>query len=183
MYTDLASLYERAGQIKGKKGTITQMPILTMPDEDITHPIPDLTGYITEGQLVLSRELHNKHIYPNMNVLPSLSRLMNQGIGPAKTREDHAGLASQLYAAYAEGGDLRNLVVVVGEDALTERDKKYLRFAEAFEKGFVTQGRYENRTIEESFEIGWDLLTMIPQEELKRVKPEHASKYLKKKEK
>ncbi|MFA5246660.1 MAG: V-type ATP synthase subunit B [Candidatus Micrarchaeia archaeon] len=181
MYTDLSQIYERAGQIKGKKGTVTQMPILTMPDEDITHPIPDLTGYITEGQLVLSRELYRKNIYPNMNVLPSLSRLMNQGIGADKTREDHAGLASQLYAGYAEGMDLRNLVVVVGEDALTERDKKYLRFADAFEKRFVSQTRTENRTIEQSLDLGWDLLSMIPEEDLKRVKPEHVAKYLKKK--
>ena len=181
MYTDLASIYERAGQIKGKKGTVTQMPILTMPDEDITHPIPDLTGYITEGQLVLSRDLYRKDIYPNLNVLPSLSRLMNQGIGADKTREDHAGLASQLYAAYAEGSDLRNLVVVVGEDALTERDKKYLRFAEAFEKRFVAQSKTENRTIEDSLALGWDLLTMIPKEDLKRVKPEHLAKYYKEK--
>jgi len=181
MYTDLSQIYERAGQIKGKKGTVTQMPILTMPDEDITHPIPDLTGYITEGQLVLSRELYRKNIYPNMNVLPSLSRLMNQGIGAEKTREDHAGLASQLYAGYAEGMDLRNLVVVVGEDALTERDKKYLRFADAFEKRFVSQTRTENRTIEQSLDLGWDLLSMIPEEDLKRVKPEHVAKYLKKK--
>lgn len=180
MYTDLASIYERAGQIKGKKGTVTQMPILTMPDEDITHPIPDLTGYITEGQLVLSRDLYRKDIYPNLNVLPSLSRLQNQGIGKDKTREDHAGLASQLYAGYAEGGDLRNLVVVVGEDALTARDKKYLRFADAFEKRFVAQAKSENRTIEESLEIGWELLSMIPQEDLKRVKPEYVQKYLKK---
>ncbi len=181
MYTDLSQIYERAGQIKGKKGTVTQMPILTMPDEDITHPIPDLTGYITEGQLVLSRELYRKNIYPNMNVLPSLSRLMNQGIGADKTREDHAGLASQLYAGYAEGMDLRNLVVVVGEDALTERDKKYLRFADAFEKRFVSQTRTENRSIEQSLDLGWDLLSMIPEEDLKRVKPEHVAKYLKKK--
>ena len=182
LYTDLASIYERAGQIKGRKGTVTQMPILTMPDEDITHPIPDLTGYITEGQLVLSRDLERKGIFPNLNVLPSLSRLMNQGIGAGKTREDHAGLASQLYAAYAEGGDLRNLVVVVGEDALTERDKKFLRFADAFEKRFVSQGRTENRPLEESLSIGWELLSMIPQDELKRVKAEHVQKYLKSQE-
>jgi len=178
MYTDLSQIYERAGQIKGKKGTVTQMPILTMPDEDITHPIPDLTGYITEGQLVLSRELHNRHIYPNLNVLPSLSRLMNQGIGADKTREDHAGVASQLYAAYAEGMDLRNLVVVVGEDALTARDKKYLRFTDAFEQRFVSQSKTENRTIEDSLSLGWDLLSMIPEEDLKRVKSDHVKKYL-----
>jgi V/A-type H+-transporting ATPase subunit B len=182
MYTDLSQIYERAGQIKGKKGTVTQMPILTMPDEDITHPIPDLTGYITEGQLVLSRELHNRHIYPNLNVLPSLSRLMNQGIGAEKTREDHAGVASQLYAAYAEGMDLRNLVVVVGEDALTARDKKYLRFTDAFEQRFVSQSKTENRTIEDSLTLGWDLLSMISEEDLKRVKSDHVKKYLKRPE-
>ncbi len=180
MYTDLSSIYERAGAIKGKKGTVTQLPILSMPDEDITHPIPDLTGYITEGQIVMSRELYRKNIYPCIDVLPSLSRLMSLGIGPEKTRDDHSGLSSQLYASYAEGRDLRNLVAVVGEEALTDRDKKFLRFADAFEKRFVMQGKYENRSIEDSLELGWELLAGIPESELKRTKPEHAAKYGKK---
>ncbi len=177
MYTDFSTIYERAGAIKGKKGTVTQLPILSMPDDDITHPIPDLTGYITEGQIVLSRDLFRKNIYPCVDVLPSLSRLMSLGIGPDKTREDHGGVSSQLYASYAEGRDLRNLVAVVGEEALTERDKKFLHFADAFEKRFVTQGKYENRTIEQSLELGWELLAEIPEPELKRVKPEHVEKY------
>ncbi|MFZ5500890.1 MAG: V-type ATP synthase subunit B, partial [Candidatus Micrarchaeota archaeon] len=177
MYTDLASIYERAGRVKGKKGSITQFPILSMPDDDITHPIPDLTGYITEGQIVLSRELYRKGIYPCIDVLPSLSRLMNSGIGVGKTREDHAGIASQLYASYAEGRDLRNLVAVVGEEALTERDKKFLRFADTFEKRYITQGKYENRGIEQSLELGWELVAELPEEEVKRPKPEHKEKY------
>lgn len=177
MYSDLASIYERAGRIKGKKGTVTQLPILTMPDEDITHPIPDLTGYITEGQIVLSKELYRKNVYPCVDVLPSLSRLMNQGIGADKTREDHSGVSSQLYASYAEGRDLRNLVAVVGEEALSERDKKFLKFADNFEKRFVTQGKYENRVIEKSLDLGWELLAEIPEPELKRVKKEHLEKY------
>lgn len=177
MYTDLASIYERAGTVKGKKGTVTQLPILTMPEEDITHPIPDLTGYITEGQIVLSRELHRKNIYPNVDVLPSLSRLMNLGIGPKRTREDHAGVSSQLYASYAQGRDLRQLVAVVGEEALSEKDKKFLAFSNQFEERFVQQGKYENRTIEDSLDLAWDLLAGIPEGELKRVKPEHLEKY------
>lgn len=177
MYTDLASLYERAGTIKGKKGTVTQLPILTMPEEDITHPIPDLTGYITEGQIVLSRELHRKNIYPNVDVLPSLSRLMNLGIGAKRTREDHAGVSSQLYASYAQGRDLRQLVAVVGEEALGEKDKKFLKFANEFEQRFIQQGRNENRSIEDSLDLGWELLAGIPEDELKRVKPEHLEKY------
>ena len=177
MYTDLASIYERAGTIHGKKGTVTQIPILTMPEEDITHPIPDLTGYSTEGQIVLSRDLHRKNIYPPVDVLPSLSRLMNLGIGVGHTREDHSGVSNQLYAGYAEGRDLRNLVAVVGEEALTERDKKFLAFANEFEKRYVQQGKYENRTIEHSLDLGWELLAGIPETELKRVKPEHIEKY------
>ncbi|MBI5226850.1 V-type ATP synthase subunit B [Candidatus Micrarchaeota archaeon] len=177
MYTDLASLYERAGTIKGKKGTVTQLPILTMPEEDITHPIPDLTGYITEGQIVLSRELHRKNIYPNVDVLPSLSRLMNLGIGPKRTREDHAGVSSQLYASYAQGRDLRQLVAVVGEEALGDKDKKFLKFANEFEARFIQQGRNENRSVEDSLDLGWELLSIIPEDELKRVKPEHLEKY------
>ncbi|MFH0836164.1 MAG: V-type ATP synthase subunit B [Candidatus Micrarchaeota archaeon] len=180
LYTDLASIYERAGTIQGKKGTVTQFPILTMPEEDITHPIPDLTGYITEGQIVLSRDLHRKNIYPCIDVLPSLSRLMQLGIGAKKTREDHAGISSQLYASYAEGRDLRNLVAVVGEEALSARDKKFLQFADVFEKRYLQQGKYENRTIEESLDLGWEITASIPDEEMKRVKPEFIEKYGKK---
>ncbi len=177
MYTDLASLYERAGRISGNPGSITQIPILTMPDDDITHPIPDLTGYITEGQIVLSRDLHRRGIYPPIGVLPCLSRLMKQGIGKGMTREDHDEVSNQLYSAYAEGVDLRNLVAVVGEDALTERDRLVLRFAEAFEKEFVTQGKDEDRTIEESLTLAWKLLSILPVEDLKRIRPEYIEKY------
>jgi V/A-type H+-transporting ATPase subunit B len=177
MYTDLATIYERAGRVHGKKGSITQMPILTMPDDDITHPIPDLTGYITEGQFVLSRELHRKGVYPPVDVLPSLSRLMKGGIGKGRTREDHANVSDQLYSAYAEGRDLRDLVAVVGEEALTEKDKKYLEFADRFEREFVTQGKDEDRDIERTLDIGWDLLSLLPERELKRVKDEFIKKY------
>lgn len=177
MYTDLATIYERAGRVHGKKGSITQMPILTMPDDDKTHPIPDLTGYITEGQFVLSRELHRKGVYPPVDVLPSLSRLMKGGIGKERTREDHSNVSDQLYSGYAEGRDLRDLVAVVGEEALTDRDKKYLHFAERFEKEFVAQGKDEDRTIERTLEIGWDLLSGLPERELKRVKDEYVKKY------
>jgi V/A-type H+-transporting ATPase subunit B len=177
MYTDLATIYERAGRARGAKGTITQMPILTMPDDDITHPIPDLTGYITEGQFVLSRELHRKGIYPPVDVLPSLSRLMKGGIGPGRTREDHANVSDQLYSAYAEGRDLRDLVAVVGEEALTTKDKKFLEFADRFEREFVTQGRDEDRSIETTLDIGWELLSILPERELKRVKEEYIKKY------
>ena len=180
MYTDLASIYERAGTVKGKKGSITQLPILTMPDEDITHPIPDLTGYITEGQFVLSKDLHKRNITPPVDVLLSLSRLASLVVGK-KTREDHSGVSSQLFASYAQGRDLRNLVAVVGEDALSETDKKYLKFADEFETKFVKQGRNENRTIERSLEIAWELLTILPEQELKRIKPEHIQKYMHKK--
>ncbi len=177
MYTDLAMSYERAGRIRGRKGSITQVPILSMPDDDITHPIPDLTGYITEGQFVLSRDLHRRGIYPPVDVLPSLSRLMNQGIGKGRTREDHSGVSDQCYAAYAEGRDVRNLVAVVGEEALTERDRRFLKFADAFEKEFVVQGRDENRSIEETLDIGWRLLTILSEGELKRIDAEHIKKY------
>jgi len=177
MYTDLASSYERAGRIAGRKGSITQMPILSMPDDDITHPIPDLTGYITEGQFVLSRDLHRRGIYPPVDVLPSLSRLMNQGIGEKRTREDHSGVSDQCYAAYAEGRDVRNLVAVVGEEALTERDRRFLKFADAFEKEFVVQDRDENRSIEETLDLGWRLLTILEEGELKRIDEEHIKKY------
>lgn len=183
MYTDLATIYERAGRIKGKKGSITQIPILTMPDDDITHPIPDLTGYITEGQIVLNRGLHKKGIYPPVAVLPCLSRLMDRGIGAGRTREDHADVANQLYAAYAEGNDLRDLVAIVGEDALSERDKCYLRFADEFEKRFVSQESTEDRTIQQTLDIGWELLSLLPTSELKKIEEKHIKKYLPKKEK
>ena len=179
MYTDLAQIYERAGRIHGKNGSITQIPILTMPDDDITHPIPDLTGYITEGQIVLSRELHNKGIYPPIAVLPSLSRLMAEGIGAGRTREDHHQLSNQLYAAYAEGCDLRDLVAVVGEEALTERDKSYLEFADKFEDEFVRQTREEERTFEETFDLGWKLLSILPKGELKKIDEKYINKYYK----
>ncbi|HIE34411.1 MAG TPA: V-type ATP synthase subunit B [Candidatus Altiarchaeales archaeon] len=177
LYTDLSTIYERAGRIIGKKGSITQIPILTMPGDDITHPIPDLTGYITEGQIVLTRQLHRKGIYPPIDVLPCLSRLMNQGIGHGRTREDHSGVANQLYSAYSEGRDLRDLVAVVGEEALTERDQKFLEFAERFESEFVNQDVNENRDIEETLEIGWDLLSTLPERELKRIDPKYIEKY------
>ncbi len=179
LYTDLATIYERAGRVRGKKGSITQMPILTMPGDDITHPVPDLSGYITEGQILLDRELHHKGIYPPINVLPSLSRLMKDGVGPGKTREDHMELSNQLYAAYAEGRDLRALVAVVGQEALTERDRRYLEFAERFEREFVNQGLYENRELEQTLALGWKLLRLLPESELKRVRPELIRKYLK----
>ncbi len=179
MYTDLATIYERAGKIKGKKGSITQIPILTMPGDDITHPIPDLTGYITEGQIVLSRELHRKGIYPPIDVLPSLSRLMNSGIGKGKTREDHKQVSDQIYSLYAEGRDLRGLVAIVGEESLSERDKKVLRFAEKFEKRFVQQGRNEDRNIEQTLNIAWELLSELPESILSRISPELKKKYYK----
>ncbi|MCK9308346.1 MAG: V-type ATP synthase subunit B, partial [Methanoculleus sp.] len=177
MYTDLASIYERAGIIKGVKGSVTQIPILTMPGDDITHPIPDLTGYITEGQIVVNRELHRKGIYAPINVLPSLSRLMNLGIGKGHTREDHKKVSDQLYAAYAEGNDLRGLVAIVGKDALSERDRMFLEFADLFEDRFVRQGLYEDRSIEETLDLGWDLLATLPEEQLVRIDRELIQKY------
>ncbi len=177
MYTDLATIYERAGRIRGRKGTITQMPILTMPGDDITHPIPDLTGYITEGQIVLSRELHAKGIYPPINVLPSLSRLMKEGIGEGFTRDDHPQWNDQMYAAYAEGVDLRGLVAIVGEEALSERDRLFLKFADEFERRFVQQGRYEDRDIEYTLDLGWELLAMLPERELTKVERKFIEKY------
>lgn len=180
MYTDLANIYERAGSVLGRKGTVTQIPILTMPSDDRTHPIPDLTGYITEGQIVLARDLHRKGIYPPIDPLPSLSRLMNNGIGKGKTREDHKNLSNQLYSAYAYGKDLRNLAAVVGEDSLTEIDRKYLKFADEFERRFIKQDYYEARDIEKSLNIGWELLSILPESELKKVKPEEIQKYMKK---
>ncbi len=177
MYTDLATIYERAGRIRGRKGTITQMPILTMPGDDITHPIPDLTGYITEGQIVLSRELHAKGIYPPINVLPSLSRLMKEGIGEGMTREDHPQWNDQMYAAYAEGVDLRGLVAIVGEEALSERDRLFLKFADEFERRFVNQGKYEDRDIEYTLDLGWELLAMLPERELTKIERKFIEKY------
>ncbi|RLG19646.1 V-type ATP synthase subunit B [Candidatus Micrarchaeota archaeon] len=177
MYTDLASIYERAGRIKGRTGTITQLSILTMPGDDLTHPIPDLTGYITEGQIVLSRDIHRKGIYPPIDPLPCLSRLMNLGIGKGRTREDHRGLADQLYAAYAGGRDLRALSAVVGEEALSDSDKRYLKFADEFEDRYIAQRMDEDRSIEQTFDLGWELLSSIPEAELKRVKQEYIDKY------
>ncbi len=179
-YTDLSTIYERAGVLKGRPGSVTQIPILSMPSDDITHPIPDLTGYITEGQIVIGRELHRKGIYAPIDVLPCLSRLMNLGIGPGKTREDHKGIADQLYSSYARGRDLRSLSAVVGEEALTEIDRKYLRFADSFEQKFIKQGKDEDRSIEQTIDLGWELLAVLPVEELKRVKLEHIEKYGKK---
>ncbi|WP_313691496.1 ATP synthase subunit B [Halorarum halobium] len=169
MYTDLAQLYERAGRIEGRDGSVTQIPILTMPGDDDTHPIPDLTGYITEGQIYVDRDLHSQGIQPPVQVLPSLSRLMDDGIGEGLTREDHGDVSDQMYAAYAEGEDLRDLVNIVGREALSERDNKYLDFADRFEEEFVEQGYDTDRTIDETLEIGWDLLSTLPREELNRV--------------
>ena len=178
MYTDLAMLYERAGLVKGKKGSITQFPILTMPGDDITHPIPDLSGYITEGQIVISRELHQKGIYPPINVLPSLSRLMNAGIGPGKTREDHKSVSDQLYAAYAQGKELRGLVAIVGEDALNERDLQLLKFADIFEDKFLRQSRDEDRSIDEgTLDLAWNLLSNIDTKYLVRLDQKWIDKY------
>ena len=178
MYTDLAMLYERAGLVKGKKGSITQFPILTMPGDDITHPIPDLSGYITEGQIVISRELHQKGIYPTINVLPSLSRLMNAGIGPGKTREDHKSVSDQLYAAYAQGKELRGLVAIVGEDALNERDLQLLKFADIFEDKFLRQSRDEDRSIDEgTLDLAWNLLSNIDTKFLVRLDQKWIDKY------
>lgn len=182
MYTDLATIYERAGRIKGKKGSITQIPVLTMPEDDKTHPIPDLTGYITEGQIILSRDIHRKGIYPPIDVLPSLSRLKEKGIGEGKTREDHSALSNQLFAAYARGREARELMTILGEAALTSLDKKYVAFADEFESRFLAQGYYENRTIEETLDLGWELLRILPREELKRVSEEQIERYLEKKE-
>ncbi len=178
MYTDLATTYERAGRIKGKKGSITQIPILTMPDDDITHPIPDLTGYITEGQIVLSRGLHRMGIYPPIDVLPSLSRLMKRGIGKGHTREDHSNVQNQLYASYGEGRDLGDLVAVVGEEALSPRDRKYLEFAHRFETIFLNQGRYENRSIETTLSKAWEILATLPRDELKRIEERYIERFL-----
>jgi len=177
MYTDLASLYERAGKLQGKKGSITLMPILTMPDDDITHPIPDLTGYITEGQIILDRTMHKSGIYPPIDPLPSLSRLMDKGIGVGKTREDHKQLSDQLYYAYSEGKIIRDTALVSGEAALTEIEKLYLKFADRFEREFVTQRSDENRDIENTLDIGWELLSTLPETEFSRIDPKIIEKY------
>lgn len=177
LYTDLATLYERAGRRLDASGSITLIPILTMPEDDLTHPIPDLTGYITEGQILLSRDLHRRGISPPIDVLPSLSRLKDKGIGPGKTREDHAGTMNQLFAAYARGKDARELMTILGEAALTPTDLLYAEFSDAFEKQYVSQGYAVNRTIEETLDLGWKLLAILPETELKRIRPEHVEKY------
>jgi V/A-type H+/Na+-transporting ATPase subunit B len=177
MYTDLSAIYERAGRVEGRPGSITQVPVVTMPEDDITHPIPDLTGYITEGQIFLSRDIHRKGIYPPVDVMPSLSRLKDEGIGKGKTREDHAGVLNQLYAAYARGKETRDLSIILGEAALSEADKTYFRFAGEFEDGFVGQGEYEDRTVEETLDLGWKLLSMLPVADLKRVDDKYIEKY------
>jgi len=177
LYTDLATIYERAGKIKDKPGSITLIPILTMPDDDKTHPIPDLTGYITEGQIILSRELHKKGIYPPIDVLPSLSRLKDKGIGEGKTREDHADLSNQLYASYARGKECREMVMIIGEAALSESERQYLEFADAFERRYVQQGERENRSINDTLELGWELLSLLPPSSLKRIREEYLKKY------
>ncbi len=182
LYTDLATMYERAGRIKGSKGSITMIPILSMPEDDITHPIPDLTGYITEGQIILSRELHRRGITPPINVLPSLSRLKDKGIGAGKTREDHADTMNQLFAAYSRGKDAKELAVILGDAALSDTDKLYAQFADEFEREYVSQGYYTNRPIEETLDIGWKLLSILPRTELKRIKDVYLDKYLPKKE-
>ncbi|XP_023592469.1 V-type proton ATPase subunit B, brain isoform [Trichechus manatus latirostris] len=169
MYTDLATIYERAGRVEGRNGSITQIPILTMPNDDITHPIPDLTGYITEGQIYVDRQLHNRQIYPPINVLPSLSRLMKSAIGEGMTRKDHADVSNQLYACYAIGKDVQAMKAVVGEEALTSDDLLYLEFLQKFERNFIAQGPYENRTVYETLDIGWQLLRIFPKEMLKRI--------------
>uniref|UniRef100_A0A8R1DGV0 Vacuolar proton pump subunit B n=1 Tax=Caenorhabditis japonica TaxID=281687 RepID=A0A8R1DGV0_CAEJA len=177
MYTDLATIYERAGRVEGRDGSITQIPILTMPNDDITHPIPDLTGYITEGQIYVDRQLHNRLIYPPINVLPSLSRLMKSAIGEGMTREDHSDVSNQLYACYAIGKDVQAMKAVVGEEALSSDDLLYLEFLIKFEKNFITQGHYENRTVFESLDIGWQLLRIFPREMLKRIPESTLEKY------
>ena len=178
LYTDLATLYERAGRIRGKEGSITQIPILTMPEDDKTHPIPDLTGYITEGQIILSRELFKKGVNPPIDVLPSLSRLKDKGIGDGKTREDHADTMNQLFAAYAKGKECKELSAILGDSALTSTDKLYAKFAEEFEKQYVSQGFTANRSIEETLDLGWKLLKILPKSELKRIKEKYIEKYL-----
>ena len=178
LYTDLATMYERAGRIRGKEGSITQIPILSMPEDDKTHPIPDLTGYITEGQIILSRELYRKGLKPPIDVLPSLSRLKDKGIGAGKTREDHAPTMNQLFAAYSRGKDAKELAVILGDAALSDVDKMYAAFADEFEKQYVSQGYDANRTIEETLNLGWKLLKMLPRNELKRIRDAMIDKYM-----
>jgi len=178
LYTDLATVYERAGRIKGKKGSITMVPVLTMPEDDKTHPVPDLTGYITEGQIIMSRSLHRKAISPPVDALPSLSRLKDKGIGEGKTREDHADLYNQLYAAYARGKEAQELATIMGQAALSDEDKKYMDFADKFEAEYVSQGYYENRSIETTLDLGWQLLSMFENVELKRIDVELVEKYM-----
>lgn len=182
LYTDLSTLYERAGRIKGKKGTVTQIPILSMPEDDKTHPIPDLTGYITEGQIMFSRDLHRRGVFPPVDALPSLSRLMGPLLGEGKTRDDHSGVFNQLYASYAQGKQAKELAVILGEAALSETDRKYVQFADGFEERFVRQGSHEDRSIIDTLTIGWELLSILPKSELKRVKEEFIEKYLPKAE-
>ena len=177
MYTDLAQMYERAGRQRGKKGSITMIPILSMPEDDITHPIPDLTGYITEGQIILSRELYRKGITPPINVLPSLSRLKDKGIGVGKTREDHASTMNQLFAAYSRGKDAKELMIILGEAALSDIDLLYAKFSDAFEEKYISQGYFTDRTIQETLDIGWELLRMLPRSELKRINDKMLDKY------
>ena len=182
LYTDLATMYERAGRLLDKEGSITMVPILSMPEDDKTHPIPDLTGYITEGQIILGRELYRKDIAPPIDVLPSLSRLKDKGTGVGKTREDHAGTMNQLFAAYSRGKDAKELMTILGEAALTDMDKLYAQFADEFERRYVSQGYETNRTIEETLDLGWELLSILPKSELKRIKPEYIEKYSPKKD-
>lgn len=177
LYTDLATIYERAGLIQGREGSVTQLPILTMPGDDKTHPVPDLSGYITEGQIFVSRSLYRKNIQPPIDVLPSLSRLMNSGIGKGKTRNDHKSVSDQLYAGYAEGLDLRGLATIVGKDALTARDQRLLSFADTFEQKFVNQGKAENRSIEKTLDLGWELLSMLPEDDLTRIPKDILQQY------
>ena len=179
LYTDLATMYERAGRLRGKEGSITQLPILTMPEDDKTHPIPDLTGYITEGQIILARGLHRRGIYPPVDVMPSLSRLKDKGIGKGKTRDDHADLMNQLFAAYSRGKEAKELAVILGEGALSDEDKAFAAFSDKFEDKYVRQGEYENRKVEDTLQLGWDLLTLVPTKELKRIRDEYIDKYLK----
>ena len=177
MYTDLATMYERAGRKAGSEGSITMLPILTMPEDDKTHPIPDLTGYITEGQIILSREMYRKGYMPPVDVLPSLSRLKDKGIGKGRTREDHSGVMNQLFSSYARGREAKELMVVLGESALTPMDRLYAKFADEFEARYINQGFYENRSIEETLALGWELLSILPKSEMKRIKPEFIEKY------
>ena len=178
LYTDLSTIYERAGKIKGREGSITQIPILTMPEDDKTHPIPDLTGYITEGQIILSRDLYKQNLMPPIDVLPSLSRLKDKGIGKGKTREDHADTMNQLFAAYATGKEAKELAVILGESALSDTDKAFVKFTTAFEDQYVAQGFEKNRSIEETLKLGWELLKILPRTELKRIRDEYLEKYL-----